>query len=163
MNAQQTTQPAAQPTGRRRGDRLSRWVSFFLDGQCYGIDILQVQEVLAKAEIEPVPRAPSDVLGVINLRGSIVTVVDLRMRLGLPPPPDASGVVVVADVGGQIVGLRVDRVAEVLNIAEGAIKPAPAAGARGSAARVRGIVNRKTDLLTLLDVPALLNLDVAAA
>ena len=148
---------------RRQGDRLTRWVSFFLAGQCYGIDILQVQEVLAKAEIERVPRAPVDVLGVINLRGSIITVVDLRTRLGLPPLLDAPGVVIITDVAGQTVGLRVDRVAEVLNIADNTIKPAPDTGARNESPRVRGIVSRKTDLLTLLDVAALLNLEAAAA
>ncbi|TXG98045.1 MAG: chemotaxis protein CheW [Nevskiaceae bacterium] len=146
---------------RRRGDRLSRWVSFWLGGQSYGIDILQVQEVLARAEIEPVPRAPADVLGVINLRGSIVTVVDLRARLGLPAAD--GGVVVIADVAGQAVGLRVDRVAEVLNIPEHAIKPAPNTGAGLAATRVRGVVPRQQDLLTLLDVSALLGLEPAAA
>lgn len=148
---------------RRQGDRLSRWVSFYLGDQCYGIDILQVQEVLSKADIEPVPRAPGDVLGVINLRGSIVTVVDLRTRLGLPPMTDAPGVVIITDIAGQTVGLRVDRIAEVLNIPEGKIKHPPNTGAGTQSPRVRGIVSRKADLLTLLDVPALLHFEAAAA
>lgn len=147
---------------RRKGDKLSRWVSFVLEGQSYGIDILQVQEVLARVDIERVPRAPADVLGVINLRGSIVTVVDLRTRLGLPPRTGEGGVVIIAECKGQMVGLRVDQVTEVLNIADNAIKPSPNTGARGDALRVRGIVSRKTDLLTLLDVAALLQLDAAA-
>jgi len=147
--------------GRRKGDRMSRWVSFVLAGQPYGIDILQVQEVLAKADIEPVPRAPADVLGVINLRGSIVTVIDLRSRLGLTPRADANGVVIIVDIDGQVVGMMVDQVAEVLNIAEGAIKTAPNTGARDDAARVRGVVSRKTDLLTLLNIAPLIQREAA--
>jgi purine-binding chemotaxis protein CheW len=144
--------------GRRRDDVRSRWVSFELARQHFAVDILQVQEVLASAQIEPVPRAPADVLGVINLRGSIVTVIDLRTRLGLAPADDgAPGCVVIVLVEGQAVGLRVDRVQEVLNIASAAIKPAPQIGARAQAGRIRGVVSREHDLLTLLDAPLLLS------
>jgi purine-binding chemotaxis protein CheW len=141
---------------RRKDEVFSRWVSFQLADQHYGIAILDVQEVLADADVEPVPRAPAEVLGVINLRGRIVTVVDMRARLGLPAQADVGRCVIIVEFEGQPVGLRVDRVAEVINVAASKIKPAPDTGAGSKAGRVHGIVSRSGDLLTLLNVAPLL-------
>lgn len=143
---------------RRNGDVLTRWVSFDLAGQPYGIAILKVLEVLASAVIEPVPGAPAAVLGVINLRGSIVTVVDLRQKLGLPPVADNSCIIIVAH-DGQPVGLRVDHVDEVLNLVEQAIKPPPATSAMANQSAVTGVVSRQGRLLTLIDPSTLLEGD----
>ena len=141
--------------GAREGDVTRRWIGFELAGQLYGVPILAVQEVLATAEIEPVPGTPPEVLGVINLRGQIVTVVDLRLRLGLLASETASGPLVVFDGASETVAARVDRVTHVRQIADLAIKPAPRAGTVRCAA-VLGIVTRQGELMTLLDVPALL-------
>ncbi|MGH8504761.1 MAG: chemotaxis protein CheW [Stenotrophobium sp.] len=150
--------PAARSIAgaHRGGDVLTRWVSFDLAGQPYGIAILNVMEVLAAATIEPVPGAPPAVLGVINLRGSIVTVVDLRQKLGLPVVADSACIIIVTH-GGQPVGLRVDHVAEVLNLAAQSIKPPPATHVAASQSAVTGIVSRQGRLLTLIDPAALLD------
>lgn len=140
----------------RRGDQVSRWVCFELGTQVFGLPILQVQEVLAQVRIEPVPGAAPMVLGVINLRGNVVTVIDLRLRLGHPVQVCAQPFVVIVDYKGEPVGLRVDRIADVRKIAEGAIKPPPLAGAGAQAAQVRGIVSRGAEMLTLLDADELL-------
>jgi purine-binding chemotaxis protein CheW len=140
----------------REGDSFQRWIGFELAGQSYGVPILSVHEVLAEAEIEPVPGAPAPVLGVINLRGSIVTVIDLRQRLGLPSPVDTiGGPLIVFDAGTESIAARVDRVADVRRIADAAIKPPARTGSSGCHA-VRGLVARAEELVTLLDVPALL-------
>lgn len=139
----------------RDGDVVRRWIGFELAGQHYGVPILAVQEVLATAEIEPVPGTPREVLGVINLRGQIVTVIDLRLRLGLAASECAAGPLVVFDGATETLAARVDRVTHVRRIPDPAIKPAPRSGAAPCAA-VLGIVTRGADLMTLLDVPALM-------
>lgn len=142
---------------RRRDDSLSRWVCFVVGGQLYGLPILAVQEVLRGADIEPVPGATDEVLGVINLRGNVVTVLDLRVRFGVPaPPPDVESRIVVLDHRGESFGLLVDRVADVRKVIDGAIKPAPEVGVAAEAARVRGIYTRGGEMLMLLDVDALI-------
>ncbi len=137
------------------GQGLRRWIGFELSGQLYGVPILAVQEVLAQAEIEPVPGAPHQVLGVINLRGQIVTVIDLRLLLGLTAAREAAGPLIVFDSGGEVLAARVDRVTHVRQIPDRAIRPAPATGAQRSPA-VCGLVSREGGLMTLLDVPGML-------
>lgn len=153
-----TGETITRPTGRasdvcRNGDTARRWIGFDLAGQAYGVPILSVQEVLATAEIEPVPGSPAGVLGVINLRGQIVTVFDLRVRLGLPAAA-CTGPLVVFDGGSEVVAARVDRVADVRRIADGAIKTAPQSGQVGHPA-VAGLVTRNGEMTTLLDPKAL--------
>lgn len=153
-----TTTAAARPVRQgdicRTGDTAQRWIGFDLAGQSYAVPILGVQEVLASAHIEPVPGSPRGVLGVINLRGHIVTVFDLRVQLGLPGAPEAEGPLVVFDGGQEIVAARVDRVADVRRIADAAIKPPPQAGERPNAA-VTGLLSRNGEMTTLLDPKAL--------
>lgn len=134
--------------------RISRWVCFELAGQRYGLPIGAVQEVVAEAQVEPVPGSAPQVLGVINLRGNVVTVLDLRRRFGLAPAPVPARIVVV-DHGAEAIGLCVDRVADLRRIADSAIRPAPA-GSAAAADPIHGLVVRDGEVLTLLDVPALL-------
>jgi len=143
--------------GARREDQtLSRWVCFELSGQLYGLPIAQVQEVLADSRIEPVPGTSELVCGVINLRGNVVTVVDLRRRFGFPAAQDAQTRIVVVDHGSEAIGLQVDRVADVRKLASGAIKPPPSTGTHSEAAGIHGMVSRGGEMLTLLDLPTLL-------
>lgn len=141
----------------RKGDgEAARWVCFGLGGQDYGLPILQVHEVLRPLPVEPVPGAPDIVPGVINLRGQVVTVIDLRRYLGLPPAaPTADTRIVVVAHEGETFGLVVDSIGEVSKIAEGAIKPLPALHRDGDRFRFVGVVGRDSALLTLLDVDAL--------
>ncbi|MGQ0529496.1 MAG: chemotaxis protein CheW [Panacagrimonas sp.] len=139
----------------RNGDAVRRWIGFELSGQLYGVPILAVQEVLSTAEIEPVPGTPSEVLGVINLRGQIVTVIDLRLRLGLSSSADSTGPLIVFDGASETLAARVDCVTHVRQIADAAIKPAPRTGNTPCHA-VAGLVVRAGEMMTLLDVPVLL-------
>lgn len=139
----------------RAGDVVRRWIGFELAGQLYGVPILAVQEVLADAEIEPVPGAPSEVLGVINLRGQIVSVIDLRRRLGLAPSEKGRGPLIVFDGANETLAVRVDCVTNVRQIADPTIKPVPRTGTSLCKA-VSGLVTRGGEMMTLLDVPALL-------
>lgn len=146
--------PVTSGEARRADDSSARWVCFELAGQLYGLEILKVQEVLAAAEIESVPGAPAQILGISNLRGSIVTILDLRRRLGLAPlDGDGPACVVVVDGFGEPVGLRVDRVVDVRSLRAGAVKHAPNTG--GQSSGVLGVVTRNHEVLTLLDANAM--------
>jgi purine-binding chemotaxis protein CheW len=148
---------SGEAVARRREDNVSRWVCFALDGQLYGLPILDVQEVLCQFDIEPVPGAPDEVLGVINLRGTVVTVLDLRRRLGVPAVGiGAEHRIVVIECEGERFGLLVDHVADVRKVIDGAIKAAPDVGAGADQARVHGVYTRDGDLLTLLDAASLI-------
>lgn len=148
---------AEEQVERVDDDAISQWVTFALDGETYGIDVLQVQEVLPMPEITPVPGAPSWITGIINLRGSVVTVIDTRMRLGISPKAaDASNRVIVIEAGEQVAGILVDSVAEVANICDSQIESAPDVGSRESAHYICGIVSRDDMLLILLDSMRLL-------
>ena len=148
---------SAAPIGKRAGDGpFERWVCFGLGGELYGLPILRVQEVLTLTPIEPVPGAAPTLLGVINLRGQVVTVVDLRAHLGFAAPaPGAEARIVVVDDRGETIGLLVDGVSDVRKLAQAAIKPAPHVEAQRRVP-VAGIVSRNGELLTLLDLDRLL-------
>jgi len=156
MSVQMMTSDRTPLPNRRADDTSARWVCFELAGQMYGLEILKVQEVLADAEIESVPGAPYQILGVSNLRGSIVTIMDLRHRLGLTSRPLTSPicVIVVDALGGEAVGLRVDRVADVRCIRASAVKPVPETSSTASG--VLGVVTNNSEVLSLLDTDALI-------
>ena len=136
---------------------VSQWVTFRLGDETYGIDVLQVQEVLRVSEISPVPGALSYVIGIINLRGNVVTVLDGRHRFGLPPkePDDASRIIVV-DAFDKVVGLLVDSVSEVAYVPAAEVESLPAVGTDDNAKFVSGVYNREGGLLILVDLAKLL-------
>jgi purine-binding chemotaxis protein CheW len=141
---------------RKNDSDFARWVCFGLGAQAYGLPILQVHEVLRPLPIEPVPGAPDIMPGVINLRGQVVTVIDLRRYLELPERPiDAETRIIVVAHDGETFGLLVDRIGEVSKIALAAIKPLPALHRQGDRYGFAGMVGRDGVLLTLLDVDAL--------
>ena len=140
-------------TGQLPNNR--RWIRFNLDGQSYGVDIRRVREVLSAAEIEPVPGAPSAILGVINLRGQIVTVLDLRAWLGREPMQRIARVMVLEHQGAML-GLAVDAVSDVLRLTPDAIKPAPRSDDSQQQTFIEGLTTREDGLLTLVNFDALL-------
>ena len=100
-----------------------QFLTFTLDGEEYGLEILRVQEIKGLPKIRQIPNAPSYVKGVMNLRGSVVPVVDLRARFGLPATdPNPFTVVIVISVGSRLIGLIVDTVSDVLTIEKDAIE-----------------------------------------
>lgn len=159
--------PAMQnelPVGERRRavDRLSSWVCFVVEQQVYGLPIDSVQEVLNDMAVEPVPGTSTVVVGVINLRGNVVTVLDLRERLLRRPHPGrhdraTTYCIVVIRLGGELFGLCVDAVAEVMKVSGGEIKAAPSVGDNQGVARAAGLVSRRDHLLTLLEPDSLLD------
>ncbi|MFC3912200.1 chemotaxis protein CheW [Pseudaeromonas sharmana] len=138
-------------------DEVLQWVTFQLDRETYGINVMQVQEVLRYTEIAPVPGAPDYVLGIINLRGNVVTVIDTRLRFGLEPAEvsDNSRIVII-EAEKQVVGILVDSVAEVVYLRASEIDVAPSVGTEESAKFIQGVSNRDGELLILVDLNKLL-------
>lgn len=138
-------------------DPVVQWVTFRLEDETYGINVMQVQEVLRVSEIAPVPGAPDYVLGIINLRGNVVTVIDTRKRFGMPPGEvDDNSRVVIIESQGQIFGILVDSVAEVVELRRSEIDVAPNVGNEESARYIQGVATVNSDLLILVDLNKLL-------
>ena len=138
-------------------DPVVQWVTFVLNNETYGIEVLHVQEVLKVIEITPVPGSPEFVLGVINLRGNVVTVVDTRKRFGLPPiKTSESSRVIIIESGEQVVGLMVDSVAEVVYLHASEIERVPTIGREEQARYIQGVRSRDDGLLILVDIDRLI-------
>ncbi len=137
-----------------------RWVTFRLENEKYGINVMQVQEVLRVSEIAPVPGAPDYVLGIINLRGNVVTVIDTRKRFGLiPKEMDDSTRIVIIESDDQVVGILVDSVAEVVDLRVSDMEAAPNVGTEESAKFIQGVASHDNELLILVDLNRLLTDD----
>ncbi|MFT7005747.1 MAG: purine-binding chemotaxis protein CheW [Colwellia sp.] len=141
-------------------DEVLQWVTFKLENEIYGINVMQVQEVLRYSEIAPVPGAPLYVLGIINLRGNVVTVIDTRSRFGLESCDVTDNTrVVVIESEKQVIGILVDSVAEVVYLKASDIDVAPNVGNEESTQFIQGVSNRDGELLILVDLDKLLSDD----
>ena len=145
-------------SSKKADDENLRWVTFRLENEKYGINVMQVQEVLRVTEIAPVPGAPSYVLGIINLRGNVVTVIDTRSRFGLASTEmDDSTRIVIIESEEQVVGILVDSVAEVVDLKASDIETAPNVGTEESAKFIQGVASHDGELLILVDLNKLLS------
>jgi purine-binding chemotaxis protein CheW len=135
---------------------LLQLLTFELAGAPYALPVECVREIVRIRPITPVPRVPEDVRGVISLRGEIVQVVDLRRRLGLEPvePGRRSRVIVVHGGDGQVTGLLVDAVIEVLSVTDDALRPAS-----GEAGSVETLCVRGDEFVSLVDLERVLAVD----
>jgi purine-binding chemotaxis protein CheW len=141
-------------------DEVLQWVTFKLESETYGVNVMQVQEILRYTEIAPVPGAPSYVLGIINLRGNVVTVIDTRSRFGLPDieATDNSRILII-EAEEQVIGILADSVSEVVYLRSSEIDSAPNVGTEESAKFIQGVCNRDNELLILVDLNKLLSDD----
>jgi purine-binding chemotaxis protein CheW len=145
-------------TAKNAEDPMLQWVTFRLAGETYGINVMQVQEVLRHTEIAPVPGASSYVLGIINLRGNVVTVLDTRNRFGLSPAEitEQSRIVIIEAAAKHVIGILVDAVAEVVYLRQSEIETAPNVGNEESARFIQGVCHKNNELLILVDLDKLL-------
>jgi purine-binding chemotaxis protein CheW len=134
------------------GDEL-QLVSFNIGSEEFGVDILKVQEINRMVEITKVPQAPHFVEGVINLRGKVIPIIDLRKRFGLEVKEyDKDTRIVVVDINGTIMGMIVDAVSEVLRLPSNAIEPPPEIVTGVNAAYIKGVARLDDRLLIFLDL-----------
>ncbi len=139
-------------------DPVLQWVTFHLAGETYGVNVMQVQEVLRYTEIAPVPGAPHYVIGIINLRGNVVTVIDTRNRFALSPGEITDNTrIVIIEAEKNVVGILVDSVAEVVYLRQSEIETAPNVGNEESAKFIQGVCHKNNELLILIELDKLIS------
>jgi purine-binding chemotaxis protein CheW len=140
-------------------------LTFTLGEETYGVDILRVQEIRGWSPVTRIPQSPAHVLGVLNLRGSIVPIVDLRMRFNLQRAEYTPLTVIIvlsveSPAGRRDFGVVVDGVSDVMDIAAGEIKPAPELGTQVNTEFIRGLAAVSGRMVMLLDIDHLIGGDV---
>jgi purine-binding chemotaxis protein CheW len=145
-----------------------QFLTFILAGEEYGVEILKVQEIRGWSAVTRIPNTPSYVQGVLNLRGTIVPIIDLRMRFKLEridytPTTVIVVLSVVTDQGRRTIGIVVDGVSDVLSATDGEIKPAPNFGESVRTEFVNGLVAANNKMVILLDSDKLLTASELAA
>jgi len=141
----------------------SQFLTFQLADEEYGLEILRVQEIKGYSKITPLPNTPPEVRGVMNLRGAVVPILDLRTRFHLPNAEyDRFTVIIVVTVGPKVVGLVVDAVSDVLNVAAKEVVPTPDLGAGVDTSYLTGIARSGDRLVSLLNIDRLVGVSADA-
>jgi purine-binding chemotaxis protein CheW len=143
-------------------------LTFTLGEETYGVDILRVQEIRVYSTVTRIPQAPAHVLGVLNLRGSIVPIVDMRMRFSLDRAEYTPLTVIIvlsveSHAGRRDIGVVVDGVSDVIDVAAADIKPAPQLGEQVNTEFIEGLAAVSGRMVMLLDIDKLIGGDVAGA
>jgi len=146
------------------GPKITGLVSMQIGGQAFGVPVLKVQDVIVQTTINVAPRAPSEVAGSLNLRGRIVTAIDMRRRLGLPPrEPDQSFMCVIVERTGELFALLADDVGDVLWLPDSAFEATPVTLSATWRNLCDGLHRLDGQLLLSLNIDRVLSLDVNLA
>ena len=139
-------------------EALREVLVFVLGSEEYGVDILKVQEIRSYEKVTPLPTAPAFLKGVVNLRGAIVPVIDLRTKFALPVADDDNrSVVIVLHLAGRVVGAVVDAVSDVVRLRASEVKPAPQLGGVIDASFLAGVATQSGRMILLIDIERLLS------
>jgi purine-binding chemotaxis protein CheW len=142
---------------------VAEYVTLTVGGQLFGLPIAQVHDVFAPGRLTPIPTAPKEFAGVLNLRGRIVTAIDMRMRLGMARRGERDGAMAIGiDSDGESYGLLIDTIGEVIRVNAADRQPVPANLDSGLSAVAAGIHRLEDGLLVVLDVQRLLDIQPAA-
>ena len=145
---------------KKQEDELLQLVTFSIGEEEFGVNILKVQEIIRTMEITKVPPPPEFVEGVINLRGKVIPIIDLRRRFGLAPKGhDKNTRIIVIEINNIIVGFVVDAVSEVLRIPASTVEPPPPVVAGVDSDYISGVGKLQDRLLIMLDLDKLLSGD----
>jgi purine-binding chemotaxis protein CheW len=137
-----------------------KYLVFQIGSESYGMPLLQVQEIRSYTPATRVPGAPPYVLGVINLRGNIIAVLDARTRFGIEPVPEEENtVIIVAQIEGKTFGLRVDSVSDVVDVDTTQIQPPPPVASEETQRFLNGLVQVGDRVLILLNLPEIFDLN----
>ncbi|GAC1688251.1 MAG: chemotaxis protein CheW [Gemmatimonadaceae bacterium] len=153
MTSSETIADRTELTEREVATAAERVLLFTLDGRAYGCAITAVREIISARPAARLPGAPAFVCGLVNLRGSLVTVLDLGLRLGKESSVRPDGSYVLVDLGPKVAGLAVEEVRDVRPLADDQIEPASGDAARGGV--IRGIAHLAGEVVVLLDVHTL--------
>lgn len=136
-----------------------RYLRFLLGGEHYAMPLLSVREVIAMPEVTPIPHTPPHFLGIMNLRGQVISVLDLRMKLGMkiPREKDTETAVIICDLGGVAMGVVVSSIDSVLSIGADGIQKKPQIAGSGDTEYISGVSKQGDHLVLLIDIARALN------
>ncbi len=141
-----------------------QFLTFSLSDQEFGIEILRVQEIKNYSRVTPIPNSPPNVKGVMNLRGTVIPIVDLRNTLGMPSADyDKFTVIIVVNIESRIVGLVVDAVSDVMDVNQSDIEVPPTLTSEAGSSVVNGIAKSADRLITILNISKLISVEPAVA
>ncbi len=147
-----------------QSSKAGKYLTFGLNDEQYGLEILKVREIIGLMDITSVPRTPQYVKGVINLRGSVIPIVDLRLKFGMPEAePTEQTCVIVVDVHGTEMGIIVDQVSEVLDIMADQIEESPSFGASVNTDFILGMGKAGDKVTILLNICKVLSSEEVAS
>ncbi|WP_341908728.1 chemotaxis protein CheW [Ferrovibrio terrae] len=142
----------------------SEYLTFAISGQDYGVDILSVREIRGWTKETPLPNAPTSVRGVVNLRGEVVPIFDLRIRLNADaPPPTANHVVIIVEARAGVYGLLVDAVSDIVSLDEAELQAVPDTVADAEHGFLTALAAREERMVSLLDLDRLVEGRTVAA
>lgn len=140
-----------------------KYLTFVLNHEEYGLEILKVREIIGLMEITPVPQTPAFIKGIINLRGKVIPVVDLRLKFGMPEAEYTKETcIIVVNIDNRLMGIIVDTVSEVLDINAKDIEPAPSLGSSIKTDFILGMGKIKGKVKILLGIEKVLALEELA-
>jgi len=162
------TEEAMDQAVKAMANREGKYLTFTMDKEEYGIGILKIKEIIGMMPITPVPQTPEHVKGVINLRGKVIPVVDLRLRFGMDAIDyNERTCIIVVEIEGQsgtvMIGTVVDSVSEVLNIKGEDIEDTPTFGTKLNTDYILGMAKMERGVKILLDIDRVLNTEEVAA
>ena len=168
MEATATQLVQVGPVGNSSTATGSQFLTFVVAGEEYGVDILKVQEIKGWTPVTRIPNTPPHVQGVLNLRGTIVPIIDMRLRFHMDKAEyTPTTVIIVLSVhtrwGDRVIGVVVDAVSDVLDVATADIKPAPDFGSSVDIEFISGLATTNNHMVMLLDIDRLLTEDELAA
>ncbi|MBK6800640.1 chemotaxis protein CheW [Novosphingobium sp.] len=138
-------------------------ITFEVQGQVFAIDIMAIREIRAWTPVTRLPQVPAHVAGVVNLRGTVLPVIDLAARLGwTPTQASARHAIIVTQLGGKACGLIVESVSDIVTIPAGALQPPPAGAGDAVVRFLEGLAAIGETMVMVLDLPALGGADVLA-
>lgn len=146
--------PVLKTEGHGAAHELIQLVSFHLDNEEYGVEVLKVREIIRMVNITHMPNTPHYIDGIINLRGKVIPIVSMRKRFDLMEAEAGSQTrVIIMDVDGELLGFTVDAVSEVIRISSSDIQPPPSAAVGGIGQEyISGVINHGERLLVLLNL-----------
>ncbi len=144
---------------KKNSTELNRFIEFSLGRENYAIPLLMVKEVITFPETTPIPKSPPHFLGIMNLRGHVISIVDLRKKLKIEVRRDNEEAVIIVDIGGMNIGIVVDSINKVLAFSSDDVSEMPEVENQLNTKYIIGVYNKENSLIVILDIAKVLDVE----